>query len=248
MKTVAQKLIVPILLLLCWEVGARSINLRLFPSPSSLVSFVTLGLINELLVDYLYSMKRFVVAVITGGILGLLFGVAIGYSLVIRNLLMPTINSLRAIPTVALFPVAMLLFGITETTGTIILAWLTFVPIIVSTSDSIQLAMDKYQEFFQTNDLSFVEKVGKVLIPEAAPTIMTGADLGINLAFKFLILAEIFGIQHGIGYKLSYASDYLNYEKVYIIVISLAICGLLISWSIAKTKSFLFSKILRITA
>lgn len=247
MKVIAQKLVVPILLLLCWEIGARSINLRLFPAPSALVAFLSPQLIHELGVDYLYSFKRFIIAVVTGGSLGILVGVSIGYSETIKNLLMPTLNALRAIPTVALFPVAMLLFGITEKTGTIILAWLTFVPIVVASVDSIQLAIEKYSEFFETNSLTLFEKLSKVLLPEAAPAIMTGTDLGINLAFKFLILAEIFGIQHGIGYKLSYSSDYLNYEKVYIIIISLAICGLLISWSIAKVKEYVFSRVLRIT-
>lgn len=241
-------LIVPIIILMIWQISAGLMGQHFFPTPLKLISTLSFDLAYELLIDLFFSIKRFLIGNTLGISAAILSGSILALNETLRKLFLPTFNGARSIPVIALFPVIILVFGMNEYAAIFILTWIAFIPTFIATVDAVSVANTQHADFINEYSLTMFEKITKLLLPSALPSILSGIDLSLNLTFKFLILAELFGIQNGIGYKLSYSADYLNYNKVYIIVVVIAITGIIISFTFNKFSDYIIKSKLRITA
>jgi NitT/TauT family transport system permease protein len=143
------------------------------------------------------------------------------------------------IPVTALIPLVVLVFGLSEMSSVFLLANVALIPILISTIDGVMLTNQTYGTLVRNLELSKFDEYAKVLIPGSMPTILIGVDLAVMNVFKFLIIAEMFGINSGVGFRLSESADFLSYNKVYAIVIWLAILGITLSFSLNKIKRFI---------
>ena len=230
-----------------WQISAGLMGQHFFPTPLALLGTLSFDLVYELVTDMLYSLNRFAIGNILGIVSAVLFGSMLALNKTLKILFLPTFNGARSIPVIALFPVIILIFGMNENAAIFILTWIAFIPTFIATIDAVTVARVTHDDFISEYSLTVYEKVVKLLLPSAFPSILSGIDLSLNLTFKFLILAELFGIQNGIGYKLSYSADYLNYNKVYIIVVVIAVTGIIMSYVFNKLSNYIIKSKLRIT-
>ena len=230
-----------------WQISAGLMGQHFFPTPITLLGAMSFDLVRELAIDLAYSLQRFAIGNIVGIVLAILLGSILALNKTLKTLFLPTFNGARSIPVIALFPVIILVFGMNERAAIFILSWIAFIPTFIATIDAVSVAKTTHDDFISEYSLTAYEKIVKLLLPSAFPSILSGIDLSLNLTFKFLILAELFGIQNGIGYKLSYSADYLNYNKVYIIVVIIALTGIIMSYMFNKLSNYVIKSKLRIT-
>ena len=234
------RFLVPLLALVIWQISAAMMHAHYFPTPTIAVAALIEDFsTGELIKDVYSSAYRFVIGVSIGIAASITIGTLIGRFEYVRNLLMPTLDGLRAMPVVALFPLIVMLFGINETTAIFIIAFVSFVPTLVTTVDGVQETFKKYRPLITNLDISFFSSVRKILIPGALPVILSGVDLSVNQAFKALILAELLGVHSGVGYRLSEAAEFLNYNKVYYLLILIGFIGVAISFTFGRVRSFI---------
>lgn len=216
----ALKLTIPVATLVIWLLASVAINAHYFPGPidvfSTLINDIPSG---ELITDVLSSAKRLFLGCSLGIIVAIVLGIVFGLFDKARVMLMPTLNALRAMPVIALFPLIIMIFGITEATSIFIVAFVAAIPTLILTIDGVQQTRSEYSSLINNTTLSNSALIRHVLLPGAMPNILSGLDLSINQAFKVLILAELMGVNSGLGFRISEASEFLNYPKVYYLLI-----------------------------
>ncbi|MBW9234762.1 hypothetical protein JQK62_21445, partial [Leptospira santarosai] len=126
----------PVCLLLVWEFLSQSglIDSRFFPPPTAIVStFLELLTSGELFHHINISLFRIGFGFLLGVIPGILIGLCMGLYAPIRHFISPIIMALMPIPTIALLPIILIIFGIGEVSKVVTIAGSVFFPVVINT-------------------------------------------------------------------------------------------------------------------
>ncbi|BAI74013.1 sulfonate/nitrate/taurine transport system permease protein (plasmid) [Azospirillum sp. B510] len=199
-------LALPLALALGWELAvARGWgNGRLLPPPSRILSTLwVLAKSGDLSVHILATLGRVGLGFLSGVLAGTLLGALTGYLTVARRLFDPTLQALRAIPSIAWVPLFILWFGIFETSKIILIAVGVFFPIYLALSGAIQGVDRKLVEVGRIFRMSGVELVWRILLPATLPSYLLALRAGLGLGWMFVVAAEFMGASEGLGFLLT---------------------------------------------
>jgi len=185
----------------------------LFPSLGKVLKLIPeyIGQLMEGLASSLYLLiTAYVLAVVCGIALGTLIGLRKG----LRKNMTPYINAFSAIPVPLLTPYAINLFP-TFKIASIFLIWLGAFWVILGTTIGAVMSIDKrYLENAATLEIPRMEKLFRIILPAASPTILVGCTVALNLSFMMLAVAEMFGATSGMAYFVQYYSDFARFDLV----------------------------------
>ena len=134
--------------------------------------------------------------------LATLLGALTGFSTRARQILDPTLQALRAIPSIAWVPLFILWFGIFESSKVALIATGAFFPVYLSLMTGIHAVDRKLVEVGRVYQLGPLALIRRILVPAALPAWLTGVRGGLGLAWMFVIAAELMGASEGLGYLL----------------------------------------------
>lgn len=236
-------LILPILIGLGLEIGVAKgwILGRLAPPPSKIAQ--TLG-------ELLASGEWFKHALATGWRVGLgfLFGASAGIVLgtlsgavpVIRRLIDPTVQALRAVPSIAWVPLFILWFGIFETSKVMLIAVGVFFPVYLGVLGAVLSIDRKIIEVGRVFRLSRFDLGRRILLPATLPALVTSLRAGLGLGWMFVVAAEIMGASEGLGFLLVDGQQVGRPDLIVSAIISFAVLGFLTDFLLATaTKPLL---------
>jgi sulfonate transport system permease protein len=229
-------LILPLVVVVGWQVLATHhlINDRLMPEPSRVWTMLAkLTASGELVTHILATLRRVLLGFVFGVAAGTVLGTLTGYSTLARRLIDPTLQALRAIPSIAWVPLFILWFGIFETSKVILIAVGVFFPIYLALSDAIPAVDRKLVEVARIYRLSPVEMAARVLLPAALPAYLTALRSGLGLGWMFVVAAELMGASEGLGYLLVDGQEGGNPTEVIAAIVVFAIVGKLTDWLLA---------------
>lgn len=196
----------PILLLIIWEWAdiAGVIKPYTMPSPMGVVNVVVEYVENGLLfesiwVSFIRVLEGFFLALIAAFVLGM--GVSLFEWMDIFTDLV--VQILRPIPPIAWIPLAILWFGIGESSKVFIIFLGAFFPIFINIVDGVKNIEPRYLELAEVYEIPKWKRIQQIIIPGALPSIMTGIRLGIGNAWVCVVAAEMIGATKGVGYMLS---------------------------------------------
>jgi len=198
-------LILPVGLALVWELAAAQgwIALRLLPPPTAILAQLhELALTGELGRHLEATLRRVALGFALGVGAATLTGAATGTFEPLRRLLDPTIQALRAVPSIAWVPLFALWFGIFETPKVLLIAVGAFFPVYLTLEAGIRGVDRKLVEVGRVYHLEPLSMIGRILLPAALPAWLTGVRGGLGLAWMFVIAAELMGASEGLGYLL----------------------------------------------
>lgn len=198
-------LLLPLSVAAVWELAARAgwIEARLLPPPSKVAATLAeLYRSGELGRHLAATLWRVAAGFALGLVLATALGALTGFSTRARQLLDPTMQALRAIPSIAWVPLFILWFGIFEASKVALIAVGAFFPIYLSLMTGIQGVDRKLVEVGRVCQLGPLALVVRILIPAALPAWLTGVRGGLGLAWMFVIAAELMGASEGLGYLL----------------------------------------------
>lgn len=154
---------------------------------------------------------------------GLSLGTAIGLSRTTDRLTNLLIQLLKPIPPIAWIPLAILWFGIGESSKVYIIFVGAFFPIIINTTDGIRQTDSKFVELARILEVSRSRFVWQVVIPGAFPSIMTGLRVGLMVAWMCVVAAEMIAAGSGIGYLIM---DARQLSQSDVVLVGMATIGL----------------------
>lgn len=220
--------LVPILILLAWELAALRgwLSARVLPEPLAVArAFWQLAASGELWTHLAISSQRAAGGFAIGAGLGLLLGLATGSFRLAETLLDTTLQMLRNIPALALIPLVILWFGIDETAKLFLVALGVFFPVYLNTFHGIRAVDPGLVEMARSHGLAGWRLYRHVILPGALPSILVGVRFSLGLMWVMLIVAETVSAQAGIGYLTMNAREFLQTDVVLVGILLYAALG-----------------------
>jgi NitT/TauT family transport system permease protein len=222
----------PLTLLLLWELLAQlnAIDVRLFSSPTLIFkSFIPLLLSGELLNNTVVSIHRVILGFIAGSIPGILIGISMGLSPLVRSAIEPMIAATYPIPKLALMPLILLIFGLGETSKIFTIAIGVFYLVVINTMAGV-LSIEKiYLDVAKNFGASRKDFYLTVALPGALPMIFAGLKLGMGMALILIVAAELSAAKAGVGWMIWRAYDMFDIEQMFVALIMLSVLGYIFS-------------------
>jgi len=198
-------LVLPVGLALVWEavVALGWVQGRLMPPPSVIFStLANLSSNGDLWFHAQATLARVAAGFALGVAAGTALGVLAGGSVLARALLDPTLQGLRAIPSIAWVPLFILWLGIFETSKVALIAVGVAFPIYLGTLGAIQAVDRKVIEVGRSFRLSKTQLARRILLPAVLPHYVVALRSGLGLGWMFVVAAEFMGASEGLGYLL----------------------------------------------
>jgi len=233
-------LLLPVALAVAWEFIVRMgwASGRLAPPPSVIfATFVDLARTGELQRDTLVTLGRVAAGFGIGVVVATIAGAATGYSATLRRLLDPSLQALRAIPSIAWIPLFILWLGIFEASKVTLIALGVFFPVYLGLMGAIQSVDRKLVEVGRAFRLSDVAMVRRILLPAVLPAYVISLRSGLGLGWMFVVAAELMGASQGLGYLLIDGQQLGKPAEIVAAIVAFAIVGKATDWLIALTAA-----------
>lgn len=232
--------VIPIVvIMLLWELAVRLSNVpaAILPPLSNIFAAIfKMAYEGTLWGDIAATLLRLIKSCIAGMIVGTVLGILMGYFRLWERALVAPMNFLLAIPGTALFPLAMIWFGLTDFTIISILIYEVALTVMLNTwtgVKTVDLSLIRAGRAFGVSGLSLF---WRVLIPAALPSIITGYRQAFSRAWRILVVAEMLvSVSAGLGYRIYWAQEYFNSEIVFGALFVVGVVGLLIERVFLRT-------------
>ena len=220
------------LLLLSWELGARATpKLQLYFPPVSQI-FAALGqaLMTGPVAQHLsITLGRFCAGYLLSAALAVTLGAVLGYSDFLHSLLETVIELLRPMPSVAIIPVAILLLGIGDSMIVAVTVYATLWPILINTIDGVRHVEPTLIDTGHTFGLKRRQILWQIILPGAAPYIVTGLRIGLSIALILVTTAEMVAGSKGLGFFILDEERGMNSANMYAGIVLVALLGYLLN-------------------
>ncbi|MDL2267567.1 ABC transporter permease subunit [Desulfovibrio sp. OttesenSCG-928-G15] len=185
----------------------------LFPGLSKVVPALVNSL-PRLGESFVSSMSLLVPGYFIGALSGMILGVCIALNPGLNKAMKPIIFALSPVPPSMLTPylIAIMPTFYISSVGVIFLG--CFWPYISGTINGITLIDQKYLDNAKILELRGMQKLFYVILPAAAPHILSGAGTALTFSFILLTVAEMFATDSGLGHFIQYYADFSDYARV----------------------------------
>jgi sulfonate transport system permease protein len=227
--------LLPLGVVLTWELIVWSgwSNGRLVPPPSKIFATISeLTASGELARHIAATLSRVGAGFGLGVVAGTLLGAVSGYWSLARRLLDPTVQALRAIPSIAWVPLFILWLGIFETSKVALIAVGVFFPVYLGVMGAIRSVDNKIVEVGRTFRLSGPAMIRRILLPAVLPAYIVSLRVGLGLGWMFVVAAEFMGASEGLGYLLIDGQQLGKPAQILAAIVIFAILGKTTDWLI----------------
>jgi len=184
------------------------------------------------------SLKR----VFGGFALAILFGVPlglfIGMSKNAQYAFDPIIQVLKPVSPLAWLPLFLLIFQDINLTAIATIFITSIWPIIINTALGVKSVSEDYMNVAKVLQFSPLEKVFKIILPVAVPSMFTGMRLSLGIAWIVIVAAEMLTGGTGIGFWIWDEYNNLNYPNIVIGIIIVGVIGYILDLLMGKFADF----------
>ncbi len=203
----------PLALLGALELWARTIgkNSDSLAAPSAAILALFKAVADgSLIASTAFTLGSAAAGLAIGFLLGVLFGTLLGLSKRAASMSFLSVEVLRPIPSVALIPLAMLVFGFGFRLEISVVAFACFWPILILTQAAVQQVEPCLLEVARALQLSQRQQFFKIVLPAIVPRLFVALRLGVAIALVVAVTVEIAANPHGMGYAIIYAQQSLE--------------------------------------
>jgi ABC-type nitrate/sulfonate/bicarbonate transport system permease component len=215
-----------VLVLALWEATARfgiveSLN---WPPFSAVVVALYRNLVTGELVTVIGSTLW---VMLRGYVLGCALGIAVGFAVAlsrpIRLTVEPAIDILRTIPTTAVIPPLIFVFGLNDPLKIFAIVFAVIFPMALNTISGVFAVDPMYLQVARTFGIPRPRRFLRVLFPASLPFIFAGLRTSLALALIVTVVSEMIAGSGGIGYYLLQMQYALRPAEMYAAIILLTI-------------------------
>jgi len=224
-RLIGAGLLVPLLGLVAWAVGAREgwVPPQILPAPDLVWdTFLDLWQSGDLFANTLVSLQRVLVGFAAGAALGLLLGTAMGLSRSFEAYASVLFTALAQVPALGWIPLVMLLVGIGEPLKLIIIAVGTLVPVAWNTRAGTHAVPPGWFEAASLWRYSRAQVVWHIVLPATVPQIFVGLRYGLGHAWLALVVVELLASSEGLGYLLVWGRQMFQLD---VVIATMAVIG-----------------------
>ncbi|HEX8371342.1 MAG TPA: ABC transporter permease [Chthoniobacterales bacterium] len=232
--------LVGVVLLCAWHFAVKHAERDFFPTPFQvwlgLGELAQKGLLLRYVVASLFRVSwGFGLAVLVG----VPFGLILGWFKPAFTAFNPFIQFLRPISPIAWIPLAIVWFGVKDTAPIFLIFLASVFPITVSATAAVQNMQQVYLRAAQNFGLSGLRLFTRVILPAALPQIITSLRIALGIAWLVVVAAEMIAVNSGLGYLIIDARNAgKRYDLVVAGMIIIGLIGLLLDLLVRRLEKF----------
>lgn len=203
-------------------------------------------IINAFLADYkmladctLNTLKLLFLGYFIGVSLGLVTGIACGYSKRIRYWIDPIIKFLGPIPTSTWIPIIMVIATSLFGGAVFIIALSSWFAVTVASLTGIANVGKEYFEAARTLGANDRQLVFRVAIPHAMPSILQGCTQAMSSSCIVIMIAEMLGVKSGLGWYMTWQTGWASYDKSFAALFVICFIFTLVTKGLERIKRYL---------
>ncbi len=239
-KTILLGSIIPILLIIAWELVCRAgiVPSYQLPAPSTIVEKIYNMAQNGTLWGHIgITTYRVFVGFILGTVIAIILGSFVGFYKKAEQLFDPLIQAFRSIPSLAWVPLFILWMGIGETSKIVMIAVGVFFPVYLNIVSGIIGVDRKLIEVGKMYGLNTFQLIKRIILPASMPSFLVGMRSGLGLGWMFVVAAELMGASQGLGFLLTFGQNMAQPETILASIILFAIIGKFTDWILKKIET-----------
>lgn len=173
------------------------------------------------LVDMLMStactLLRLSLSIAIGFIAAFPIGLLLGLNRGCDRIFAPLIMMLYAIPKISLFPLAILLFGLNDTSRIIVVSSVIFFQVLITIRDAARRLPPAYKTSIDTLGAERINRLRFLYIPFLLPAVFTSLRISTGAAFAVLFFTETSAVREaGLGRLVISKWSEINYPAMYL--------------------------------
>ncbi len=203
-------------LLLAWQALSMVVGPDVIPAPMQAISraFVLLQSDNFWR-DAANTGKAFALACAIAIVGGVVIGLALGFSRLAAEVADPILGTIYSIPKITLYPIILLMFGLTLSAKVAFGVIHGIFPIAIATMAALRNVPAIHRRTARALRLSGFATVRTILAPAALPEIFSGIRIGVAVTLLGTLLAELFASSSGVGFALIRAMEIHNVVDIF---------------------------------
>jgi NitT/TauT family transport system permease protein len=211
-----------IVMLLAWQALHQAVGATALPAPLPTFAYLAKFLPSARFGESAWAtLVSFSYALLLSYAIGLTIGIWMGFHRLSGAVGEPILISLYTLPKVTLYPVVLLIFGLSVAGRVTFGAMHGVLPVALLTMNAIRNIPPVYLKSAQALHLSKWQVIATVLLPATLPEVVAGLRIGFTLTLLGVLLAEMFAAKHGLGSLIINAMQLLQGEEMVSVAIVL---------------------------
>ena len=221
-KRATDTLIVFAVMLLVWQALHQFVGDTALPGPVPTLQYLVRFLPTARFAENAWAtLVSFFYALILSYAVGLSIGIWMGVHRLSGAVGEPILISLYTLPKITLYPVVLLIFGLSTSGRVAFGAMHGVLPVALLTMNAIRNIPLVYLKSARTLRLSKGQTILTVLLPATIPEVISGFRIGFALTLLGVLLAEMFAAKHGLGFLIINAMQLLQAEEMVTVAVVL---------------------------
>jgi nitrate/nitrite transport system permease protein len=185
-----------------------------------------------------YSLARVGLGFLLACLVAIPLGFVIGMSPLLRRALDPFIQVLKPISPLAWMPLALYTIKDSSASGIFVIFICSVWPMLINTAFGVSAVKREWLNVAKTLEVSPLRKAFLVILPAAAPTILTGMRISMGIAWLVIVAAEMLVGGTGIGYFVWNEWNNLSLTNVIFAIIVIGVMGMLLDMVFAQLQKW----------
>ena len=218
------------------------VHILILPHPLEVgIKLLEFGSTKEGLYHILATILRVAISFIIAAVLGISGGLLLGLHAKLDLATEKLIDFIRSIPPIALFPLFILLLGVSDTSRIAVATSVGTLIILINTKYGVRHANKIRTQMRKLYSLSRISFIWKVILPETFPHIFTGLKVAVSITLLVIIVTEmLLGTNYGLGQVLINSQIQYETETLFATLILLGILGTSFNFIFNKMEQKLF--------
>ncbi|KAJ55906.1 nitrate ABC transporter permease [Actibacterium mucosum KCTC 23349] len=183
-----------------------------------------------------YSLLRVVIGYTLAAAVAIPLGFLIGMSPLFFRALDPYIQVLKPISPLAWMPIALFTIGDSELSSLFVIFICSLWPMLTNTAFGVANVRSDWVNVARTHELGSMRTALTVILPAAAPTIITGMRISIGIAWLVIVAAEMLVGGTGIGYVVWNEWNGLRLDRMIVAILFIGVVGMLLDAAFARLQ------------
>lgn len=184
----------------------------------------------------LRSLRRVVIALVFACVLGVIFGVMVGWNRTFKATLGSLFEIIRPIPPIAWIPLITIWYGIGEFPKVLIIFIGTFAIVVTNTYTGVAMVDPLNLSVGRMFHASRLQLLTDFVIPAALPAIFAGIRMSIGVGWAIVLAAEMVGATSGVGFLIFRGNELRDMPLIFVCMFLIGIIGALLSWAASKLE------------
>ena len=185
-----------------------------------------------------HSLARVGLGFLLACIVAIPLGFVIGMSPLLRRALDPFIQVLKPISPLAWMPLALYTIKDSSTSGIFVIFICSVWPMLINTAFGVSAVKREWLNVAKTLEVRPLRKAFLVILPAAAPTILTGMRISMGIAWLVIVAAEMLVGGTGIGYFVWNEWNNLSLTNVIFAIVLIGMTGMLLDLMFARMQKW----------